>query len=674
LNLRYKIKIYLFFLKKVIISNKKITKEKNMTKKTHKSNTSKSKTNAKPKKQISKVEYAFGKIILVLLFISVIALAIYLLLDWSLTLANKRINNSDASVDKLISSIRTNDYETAVTLYDKIKTEQNLTDDAINKISSEINSKFNSFFDKDFEYDSNEASIIRHFSMFITEEKVNNVVNQLYNTFRTTTLSYENYQNTINHINDLLKDENFENIINLHKDNAEIIRTSREMYNKAKTFEQENDYLNAYESYLGVSEKDAFYYSVAQEDAFNLKGKIKNNILSTARTFEEENDIENAYYTMQSVPDIISDDNEIIEYKKYINDLYQKQNYTEYKGTVYNMFFHSLALYPEIAFSSSRGEELFNIMTTRYEFIRCLNELYEHDFILINPSDLYDIYTQDNTEYLKIKDSLLLPEGKKPLILSFDNLSFVHASVGFCKKLVIDESGNLASIVTINGTDTLTYDGEHVLILHDFVKEHPDFSYNNAMAVLGMSGYESLFGYNTADLNSPDVQSELDKAKQVADKLKNMGYIFANHSYYHYSNSSDIPSSYTDLEWLKYDTGLWKERIEPILGDTNIYITPGGKNYSVTKYVDGDKSDPCYNYLVSEGYQIILSVGRGQFYTNNIIGVSNPRFFFETSLFMDRYNIDGKSFYKEDVKLIDVFGFEYKDIIDPIRESYHNSY
>ena len=90
MNLRYKIKIYLFFLKKVIISNKKITKEKNMTKKTHKSNTSKSKTNAKPKKQISKVEYAFGKIILVLLFISVIALAIYLLLDWSLKLANKR--------------------------------------------------------------------------------------------------------------------------------------------------------------------------------------------------------------------------------------------------------------------------------------------------------------------------------------------------------------------------------------------------------------------------------------------------------------------------------------------------------------------------------------------------------------------------------------------------------
>jgi hypothetical protein len=77
---------------------------------------------------------------------------------------------------------------------------------------------------------------------------------------------------------------------------------------------------------------------------------------------------------------------------------------------------------------------------------------------------------------------------------------------------------------------------------------------------------------------------------------------------------------------------------------------------------------------VDAGYQIILSVGRGQFYANNIIGVANPRFFFGTSLFMDRYNIDGKSFYKTDVVLEQVFGFPYSDIIDPIREKYKQSY
>ena len=181
--------------------------------------------------------------------------------------------------------------------------------------------------------------------------------------------------------------------------------------------------------------------------------------------------------------------------------------------------------------------------------------------------------------------------------MSFDNMACTHASVGFCKMLTLDENNNLASIVTIDGVDTLTYDGEHVLILYDFVKKHPDFSYNNALAIIGMSGYESMFGYATADLNSPSRQSDLDKAKKVADKLKEMGYVFANHSYYHYTKSSDIPDTYTDLQWLTYDTNLWKEHIEPVLGKTNIYITPGGKNYSVAKYIDGDRTDPVITIL-----------------------------------------------------------------------------
>ncbi|HPB17846.1 MAG TPA: hypothetical protein PK870_09355, partial [Clostridia bacterium] len=442
----------------------------------------------------------------------------------------------------------------------------------------------------------------------------------------------------------------------------------------AKSFEKEQDYLNAYECYMSVITEDIFYYSVAQEDAVKLKSAIKSSILERARIYESENDIENAYYTIKSAPDFIINDPEIIEYNQYITDLYQKSTYVQYTGIVYNMFFHSLALYPEIAFSSLRGEELFNIMATKYEFQKCLEKLYEHGYILINTTDIYETYQKDGKEYLKIKEYLLLPEGKKPLILSFDNLSCTHANVGFCKKLVIDENNNLASIVTVNGTDTMTYDGEHVLILYDFVKQHPDFSYNNAMAIIGMSGYESLFGYATADLNSANRQQELDGAKKVANKLKEMGYVFANHSYFHYANSSDIPSRYSDLEWLKYDTELWKQYIEPVLGITNLYITPGGKNYSVSKYVDGDHTDPCYNYLVSAGYQVIFSVGRGQAYTNKIIGITNPTFYFGTSLFMDRYNIDGKSFYKEDVKLEDVFGFSYSEIIDPVRDTYKQSY
>ena len=639
-----------------------------------KENMKKNKKDTRPKKQISKFKYGLGKIILVILFTCIVALAIYFILDWSLDLASKRNIINEKSINSLITAVKNNDYDKAVNVYEQ------LSDEDMNSLSEsaqfrdDINNKFNDIFVSNELNSTDKYKIVEYFSIFIYDAEVDKIINNLYSTFKTTNMSYENYQNTINHISDLLKKGNFVNIINLYNDKAELIKISREQYNKAKSFEKEQDYLNAYECYMSVITEDIFYYSVAQEDAVKLKSAIKSSILERARIYESENDIENAYYTIKSAPDFIINDPEIIEYNQYITDLYQKSTYVRYTGIVYNMFFHSLALYPEIAFSSLRGEELFNIMTTKYEFQKCLEKLYEHGYILINTTDIYETYQKDGKEYLKIKEYLLLPEGKKPLILSFDNLSCTHANVGFCKKLVIDENNNLASIVTVNGTDTMTYDGEHVLILYDFVKQHPDFSYNNAMAIIGMSGYESLFGYATADLNSANRQQELDGAKKVANKLKEMGYVFANHSYFHYANSSDIPSRYSDLEWLKYDTELWKQYIEPVLGITNLYITPGGKNYSVSKYVDGDHTDPCYNYLVSAGYQVIFSVGRGQAYTNKIIGITNPTFFFGTSLFMDRYNIDGKSFYKEDVKLEDVFGFSYSEIIDPVRDTYKQSY
>jgi hypothetical protein len=264
----------------------------------------------------------------------------------------------------------------------------------------------------------------------------------------------------------------------------------------------------------------------------------------------------------------------------------------------------------------------------------------------------------------------MLPEGKKPLILSFDNMSCVYWNSGFCKKIVLDDNGKLASLVMVDGVETTAYDGEHILILEQFIADHPDFSFKGARAVIALSGNEGMFGYSTDKLDSSDYQTQVSSAKKIADKLISLGYVFACHSYYHFTSSNDISYEYTDLEWLKYDTEQWKKYIEPILGTTNIYVTPGGKNYSVEKYIDGDHNDPCYNYLVSAGFQVILSVGRSQAYTNNLIGVNNPMFFFGTSLYMDRFDIDGKSMYKTDVTLIQAFGFDVTKIIDPIRAYY----
>jgi hypothetical protein len=634
-------------------------------------NNSRSKT-SRNKKQVSKSRYRLGKFIIMFLFILIIALLIYFILDWALDLAQKRYIESSESPEALIISIEQNDSERSLYIYNKIIENDLLKDDFITELKDTVNTKFTDFFTEEAVSGNDAYDVMMIFNSYLDDDNVVSVISSLYEIYRSTGRSYETFQSTLESINDL-DTERFNDTVILYLGKGAVINDSRESYRDAEKEFEASNLLTAYELYMSVSSDDLYLYDSAKDKCSSIKTSLVQNLLDTARTFESEGDIENAFYTMKSVPEILIDDPQIIEYTEYINDLYEsylESNYVEYKGIVYNIFFHSLILYPDIAFSSSRGAEFFNVMATKEEFVKTLNELYNSGYILIDTDDFYDTYTENGISYMKIKDKLMLPEGKKPLILSFDNMSCIYWSMGFCKKIVLDENGNLASLVMVDGVETTTYDGEHVLILEQFINEHPDFSYKDARAVIALSGIEGMFGYATDKIDSPDYQEQVAGAKRIADKLNSLGYDFACHSYYHYTSSNDIPSSYTDLEWIKYDTEQWKKYIEPILGATDIYVTPGGKNYSVDKYIDGDHNDPCYNYLVSAGFHLILSVGRSQAYTNNIIGVKDPMFFFGTSMYMDRFDIDGKSMYKTDVTLVQVFGFDVEKIIDPVRAYY----
>ncbi len=616
------------------------------------------------------------KVSMVILIIVLVALTIYFTLDFALHLVNNKRPPAKNDYKQLSMAIEQDDYPNAKSYHDQLfETEKN-NPEFYDFLSEAMNSKLIALVKGYLVPSSDTYSIFEYFSSYISEEVVNTTVTDLYMSYKTQDkgdLDYDTYNQSLLLLNDLLKNTDFLDLVMMYEENALIIKESRDNFKNAEKLEQDKEFLDAYYSYILVSKEDVFYYEKAQNQAVLLKDQIIDEILNVAKTFESEEDYENAYYTIRSTPDIFKDEKKISDYLEYISDLFEKdqiKNLVPYTGIVYNMFFHSLALDANKAFSSARGKELFDIMATRYEFIRTLDLLYENNFILISPHDIYDTYMDNGVEHLRIKEALYLPENKKPLIMSFDNMACTHWAAGFCKKILIDDQGNLASLVVEDGVEKITYDGEHVLILEDFINKHPDFSYKNARATIGMSGYENMFGHETAKIDGPNYKQEIEKAKAVADKLKEMGFIFANHSYYHFANSRDIPSKYTDLEWLQYDTELWHQYIRPVLGDTNIYITPGGKNYSVAKYVDGDRNDPTYNYLVSQGYQLIFSVGRSQAYTNKVIGVENPRYFYGTSLFMDRYNIDGKSLYVTTTTLKEVFGFDSQLVIDPIRASF----
>ena len=76
-----------------------------------KKNMKKNKKDTRPKKQIPKFKYGLGKIILVILFTCIVALAIYFILDWSLDLASKRNIINEKSIKSLITAVKNNDYD-----------------------------------------------------------------------------------------------------------------------------------------------------------------------------------------------------------------------------------------------------------------------------------------------------------------------------------------------------------------------------------------------------------------------------------------------------------------------------------------------------------------------------------------------------------------------------------
>jgi hypothetical protein len=292
-----------------------------------------------------------------------------------------------------------------------------------------------------------------------------------------------------------------------------------------------------------------------------------------------------------------------------------------YKGDVLQIFFHSLVVYPKLAYQKDKkGEAYKKYMVTKDEFKKILASLYEKQYVLIDIASLYSADASGKVTPLP----LYIPEGKKPLIISLDDLNYYDfmKGRGFADKLVLDKDGNVATeVVTPGGSAIVTRDGDVVPILDDFVLAHPDFSLNRAKGIIAVTGFQGILGYRTQQAASTlkTRDAEIIAAKEVVEKLKNTGWRFANHSYFH---DHSYQSGDITLEAVKADTQRWKEEVGSIVGDTDIFIGPFGQEFK--------PNDPRRQYLVSQGYNMICGVGLDLYFH-----------YFSDYVFMDRANVDG---------------------------------
>ena len=316
-----------------------------------------------------------------------------------------------------------------------------------------------------------------------------------------------------------------------------------------------------------------------------------------------------------------------------------------YQGIVEHIFFHPLIAYPELAFDGDYMEQGYNdYFTTIPEFERIIEQLYERNFILVHLSDVYE---EVNGEV--VARTLYLPEGKKPLVISIDDLNYYEYMIehGNAYKLILDERGKIATYSkNPTGEDVISYTDEIVTLLDTFVEKNPDFSLNGAKGTIALTGYEGILGYRTQE-GSPNRESEIEEAKKIVAELKRTGWIFASHSYGH------INVTNVSLQHLISDSEAWKREVESIIGPTPLYIYPYGAR--------ADYHSPKFKYLVDSGFKVISAVGPSS-YTKIINGAYT----------MDRRHMDGIGFIDQPHTMTDLFDVNY--VLDKVNrpEKYWN--
>jgi len=229
---------------------------------------------------------------------------------------------------------------------------------------------------------------------------------------------------------------------------------------------------------------------------------------------------------------------------------------------------------------------------TQTEFNRMLPQILARGYVLY---DINDVFSEGPNGNMRQKE-IWLPPGRRPLILSIDDPTY-HYGVGFADRLLVTEDGQLRSkVITSDGETLITDDGDIQLILNDFVREHPEFSWRGHKGIIAATGFMGIFGY---DLETQESRTE---ARRVAEYLKETGWIFANHSYTH-SRQSGWWAPNATVENIRSDMTQWKNRIQPIIGPTNILIAPFG---FVLPY-------PAMNVVIDEfGYNIYANVDFNQ--------------------------------------------------------------
>ena len=293
-----------------------------------------------------------------------------------------------------------------------------------------------------------------------------------------------------------------------------------------------------------------------------------------------------------------------------------------------HIFYHSLVVDPERGFAGndSAAAGFKQWMTTVDEFNKITQAMYDNGYVLIDLHDMVTETTDENGTVHFTTNQIMLPEGKKPFVLSLDDLSYYHSydGRGVASKIVLDENGKpTCEYIQADGT-TVTGAYDCIPLLDQFLEEHPDGAYHGARGTIALTGYNGILGYRTdiayktrenltADQQAwldahPDFDydKECEEAKKVADAIKADGWKFASHTWGH------IRIGDASLESIQKDTEKWLSYVAPLVGGTDTIIFAHGQD--LADWHDYSSDNAKFTYLKSQGFNFFCNVDSSQYF------------------------------------------------------------
>ncbi|XVX21684.1 polysaccharide deacetylase [Actinomycetota bacterium] len=272
-------------------------------------------------------------------------------------------------------------------------------------------------------------------------------------------------------------------------------------------------------------------------------------------------------------------------------------------ATIPHLFYHTLVVDPARSFTAgAEGVGYSQYMATVDEFTAQLEEMHRRGFVLVHPQRIARKGADGVMRYRPI----MLPPGKKPVVLSLDDLSYYEymEGKGFASSLVAKDDGRVLNVYTDAAGRTVEGSYDCVPLLDDFVREHPDFAYRGDKGTIGMTGYNGVLGYRTSVREygmSAETTRAQASAKRVADAIKANGWRFASHSWGH------INFTRSGMGLIRADGERWDREVRPIVGRTDALIYPFGAD--VADFRPYSQANPKVAYLHGEqGFDYFFGV------------------------------------------------------------------